>query len=210
MKNKPSKLTIRPATTAGRSDYNPELYKKEWKNGHKCFNAAESKAFSEQLYTESTSVDRFELNRRAMVRPRNPLNGDYSPRNARGVIVMNPNASHTVVGGVRLFSDDKTATQIAVKKDLIGKIGVPDSKYNILGNQLNHSINDQPDVFNHTQQLAATLKQKTDEHDIIRNNIAREKALRQQRDIERQINVLQMEAAEKSSQLDFLKTTYKL
>lgn len=54
----------------------PVDFKKNWRNGHKSFNAAESRALAEMLNAETAAQEHYDAKRDLMIRPRNPLSGD--------------------------------------------------------------------------------------------------------------------------------------
>mmetsp|Transcript_20311 Transcript_20311/g.29160 ORF Transcript_20311/g.29160 Transcript_20311/m.29160 type:complete len:94 (-) Transcript_20311:323-604(-) len=65
--------------------------KKEFSNGHKTLNAAEAKALQELLKSERDKRTYFENNKMKMVRARNPLAGELTPRDGYGEPIINTN-----------------------------------------------------------------------------------------------------------------------
>lgn len=64
--------------------------KKVFTNGHKFFTSSEAKALLETQTREKRTLERFEANKLALIKPRNPITGDVTPRvkvDARGDII---------------------------------------------------------------------------------------------------------------------------
>jgi hypothetical protein len=53
---------------------------KRFTNGHKCFTSAEARAMNEQQHRERKTEIQFELNKGNLMRPRNPMTGEMTPR----------------------------------------------------------------------------------------------------------------------------------
>jgi len=53
---------------------------KRFTNGHKCFTSAEAKAMNEQQHRERVTELMFEQKKDNLVRPRNPMTGEQTPR----------------------------------------------------------------------------------------------------------------------------------
>jgi hypothetical protein len=144
MKKKPNE-TIVKAVVAEKTgtDRPPVDFTKEWTNGHKFFSSTQSIAFVELLHTEERTRERHELLKNELSRPRNPLNGDPTPRDSHGEAVMNPKKLNTVtVNRIPLFDSkhdfeqSQSITSKFVRKEPQGKIGVSEEQYKILGNTL--------------------------------------------------------------------------
>jgi len=78
-------------------------FKKKYTNGHKSFGAQEAAAYSQLLQTELNAEQKFLAAKAAMTYPRNPLNGDVTPRDVNGNRVSNPNHFRRICNGVLLF-----------------------------------------------------------------------------------------------------------
>lgn len=219
MKTKPPKAVEPEKLNAAVEDkpaYDPELYKKQWNNGHKFFLASEAKALTELLRTEKHVSENFVRVRTKMVKPRNPLNGDATPRDVDGEPVLNPKSFQRIVGGIPLFSekDHSDSQEIArkyVQKGTVGKIGVSDSKYDVLGNKdaFGGSVSGQPeDLFALTKTSHAAKERAMEERAKINEYVLKEKAKRQQMDLTRELTILRQEAARKERELEFLRTHY--
>ena len=76
------------------------MYGKRFTNGHKTFTSSEVKAVIELQHNEELFRSNFEKYQKNMVRPRDPLAGDATPRNPNGEPIMN----------VRLLRADKGTT----------------------------------------------------------------------------------------------------
>lgn len=92
-------------------------------NGHKTLNAAEAKALQELLKSEKDRRLYFEENKHKMVRSRNPLTGEATPRDGMGEPIINPNWVNREITSYR-----------KKEKELTEKIGVKTERYNCLGN----------------------------------------------------------------------------
>jgi hypothetical protein len=218
MKTKPSKsaaLTKVVVSTEEKPVYDPLLYTKKWNNGHKFFLASEAKALTELLRTETNCRENFQTQKTGMVRPRNPLNGDITPRDARGEIVLNPNAHGKIANGIPLFSgrvsnSDEIVTKF-VQKGTVGKIGITDSKYDILGNKgaFGGNISSQPEnLFSLTKTQNSLKAAELEERAEINQYIAREKAKRHEKELTKQLTALKQQAAAKERELEYLQSSY--
>mmetsp|Transcript_11917 Transcript_11917/g.19397 ORF Transcript_11917/g.19397 Transcript_11917/m.19397 type:complete len:195 (+) Transcript_11917:193-777(+) len=107
-----------------------KFVKKEFNNGHKTFVTSEAKAFNEQLKAEKSRREHFDAYKHTMIRDRNPLIGDPTPR----VDLMT---------GVRINQEPiinpewipRPLPEFVTKKEkMTEKIGVETSKYHFLGN----------------------------------------------------------------------------
>mmetsp|Transcript_901 Transcript_901/g.899 ORF Transcript_901/g.899 Transcript_901/m.899 type:complete len:173 (-) Transcript_901:180-698(-) len=98
-------------------------------NGHKTLNASEAKALQELLKSEKERRKYFEENKFTMVRSRNPLTGEATPRDGQGEPIINTNWV------------DREPVLLRRKKDkeLTEKIGVKSERYNCLGNLSNQN-----------------------------------------------------------------------
>jgi len=223
MKTKPPK-TVESAklmtinTDADRPAYDPLLYTKQYTNGHKFFLASEAKAMTELLNTEQHCRENFTILKSSMVRPRNPLNGDHTPRDAKGEIVLNPNAHGKVKGGIPLFSNKPTvgydSEEIAsrfVRKGTVGKIGVNHSRYDILGNKnaFGGSTPGQPEDLYKLTRLKDEEKQAQQQERLKINEFTvKEKAKRQQKELAKQLTVLRQQSEAKERELQYLQSTF--
>jgi hypothetical protein len=96
---------------------------KIFSDGHKTHNATEARALQEHLKSEKERRKYFEENKLTMVRARNPLTGEATPRDGLGEPIINPN---WIDGGPPLHRRKE--------KELTEKIGVQSERYNCLGN----------------------------------------------------------------------------
>jgi hypothetical protein len=78
-------------------------FTKKYNNGHKSFGAQEAAAYSQLLQTELHAEQKFLAAKGTMTYPRNPLNGDVTPRDVNGNRVSNPNHFDKICNGVLLF-----------------------------------------------------------------------------------------------------------
>ncbi len=95
------KVKIGAKVTAGE---NKKEERKVFTNGHKVFTAQEAKRLLETQTTEKRTVANFEANMSRMIRPRNPLTGDSTPR-----LVYDKNGVGTQTGEP-LFTSDHLRT----------------------------------------------------------------------------------------------------
>ncbi len=217
MKTKPNEGVVQAVENAVKDTRPPVDFTKEWTNGHKFFTSPESRAFVELLHTEERTRERHALHRNEMSRPRNPLNGDPTPRDSRNDVVMNPKMLHTVKsGGIPLYVEhDQSLVQSVLSrftpKEPQGKIGVREDAYHVLGNREGES---HPAV---TEDLTATTRRfheqklaKQAEKEKINEYIAREKALRQQKELGRQLKILHRQMEEKEKEMTFIQTQYRI
>jgi hypothetical protein len=82
------KVKIGAKVTAGD---NVAAEKKVFTNGHKSWTASEAKRLLEQQKRERDSLQNFELNRETIIRARNPILGDATPRetvNIKGEVLQ--------------------------------------------------------------------------------------------------------------------------
>jgi hypothetical protein len=71
------KLKIGTKVSAGE---NLKIEQKVFKNGHKCFDSIETKTYNEAFERERRIAVNFEKNKHNLLKPRNPLNGEMTPR----------------------------------------------------------------------------------------------------------------------------------
>lgn len=76
------KIKIGEKVTAGEGT---KSLNQVFKNGHKSFTVAEAKVLTETHHRERRQVDNFEAYKSKMLRPRNPLLGEPTPRELVGV-----------------------------------------------------------------------------------------------------------------------------
>lgn len=216
MKTKPSTAPSGGSQSPSKEE-KPEIdFTKEWSNGHKFFNTPQQRAFTELLHAEERTRVVYDDVRDKLTKPRNPLNGEPSPRDARGIIVLNPRLLHTVHSGVPLFNKDLPPShQKTFRNDLpiMGKIGVADGKYDVLGNTLKagetpSSSTGGLDLFKSTQLLIEKKKQMKEEREKVSEFIATEKAKRYEKELQRQMLVLQRKMEEKNREMNVLRNTY--
>jgi PII-like signaling protein len=136
MKTKPNEAIVNIATegSGGKKEVD---FTKEWSNGHKMLNTDQVGALTEILHQEERIRERFEKIKGDMKRPRNPLNGEPTPRDVRGEVVMNPKQFTTIRNGLPLFREHEMQPTIPRRKKsdmLQGKIGVNETIYEVLGN----------------------------------------------------------------------------
>jgi len=207
MKTKPGELVSSPSRP-------PIDFTKKWSNGHKCFTSAQSRAHVELLHTEERTKDRFDEIKLDFAKPRNPMNGEITPRDIRGETILNPSKLNTAKGGIPLFPPDRdlSASMALVnqrtKVRSTAKIGVANGKYDVLGNTSNLQTPAE-DLF-HTVKIETEAKQKLQEEQQRKNEfIAAEKAKRYQKDLERQMNSLKRQMEEKETELHLLQKHFQ-
>jgi len=183
---------------------------RKWSNGHKCFNSAESRAHVELLIHEKSAQDNFYSLKDTgkMRKPRNPLNGDPTPRDVRGTLVQNPRLLPTVTNGELLFN---ASNSIEVdpskfyKKPMTGKIGIDDSRYRILGNTMirEDSQTEEEDLFYLAKQKQLDGVARKADEEAVNAIIVKEKLRRYELNMIREVERLkqQLESKEKTMQL---------
>lgn len=218
MKIKPSEAVVGHSIdgSAGRKEVD---YTKEWSNGHKVLSSAEAGALTQLMKQEERIRNQFEKHKYEMIRPRNPLIGEPTPRDERGEVVMNPNLNRTVRNGSQLLRPNTspsmipfTSTRIKPRKtELQGKIGVSEDIYKVLGNSEAELTPSQPqDLFMVTRHVNQEKLRRREEQTKIDEYIAREKAKRYEKELAREIYYLQQQAEEKAKRLAQLQTRYHL
>lgn len=211
-KKSPSKAKHAPVTSKLSTSGRPEVdFKKEWGNGHKAFNSAQVRALDELINTEMGIRDRYEVLKGQIKRPRNPLVGEETPRDRVGNVVMDPGKFHTVQNGVPLFSAEQLNGTLTVrpspkKKELVGKIGVADEKFESLGNTGSPSRTD--NMFDTVAYIHEKKQKLREEQQQVSQYIAREKAKRYQHQLQREIAALHKTAEAKQEEMSLLRTKY--
>lgn len=189
-------------------------FTKQWSDGHKSFNSAQVRALDELIHNEMGIRDRYESLKGQLRRPRNPLTGEETPRDSRGNIVMNPAKFHTVANGSPLFNPDYLAGTLTYtspakpKKELVGKIGVPDGKYEAMGNTGSPARTD--DMYGTIAYMHEKKKKLREEQLQIGQCIAREKAKRYRDQLQREILALHHKAEDRTAEINILKSKYNL
>jgi hypothetical protein len=98
---------------------NKVVEKKIFTNGHKFFTSAEAKALLETQSREKRASERFETNKSTLIKPRNPITGDVTPRvkiDAKGDIVEKTGSAlfpATYVGNNSMEKDEKRQNPLA-------------------------------------------------------------------------------------------------
>jgi len=182
-------------------------YGKRFTNGHKCFTSAESNAMSELQRGAQAKADTFAALKFVMTMPRDPLKGDKTPRTSNGDVVLNPNAHGTVANGRPLLDANRPPRVLPAEKWPQGQIGVPDGKYNILGNSgvnmMSHSA--QPtDLFAYTQEKALRKSMLASEERELSEAKRRASATLQQRLLAQQVATLKLIQREKVKEISDL------
>lgn len=215
----PAKGKVKPATGGGHAaaGAQPEQidYTKEWSNGHKFFNTPQQRAFAELLKTEERTRNTYDSVKEKLTKPRNPLNGEVTPRDARDCPVMNPRLLYTVKGGLPLFDHKPDSPTREWKPHrTTEKIGVQHGKYDVMGNICAEGIASSPegDQFD----LYKTIRMQHDkkvqahmEHEKINEYVMREKAKRYEKELGRQMMMLQRKLEDKNKEMTVLQSTFK-
>jgi len=179
-------------------------YGKRFTNGHKTLTTSEATALTELLRGEQRKRANFQQLKDVMVRSRNPLAGDQTPRTQNGDVVLNPNAHGTVANGRPLFDAGRPQRVLPPEKWPQGQIGVPDGKYNILGNSgvdmVAHSA--QPkDLFAYAQEEMMRKSMLASEERELSEAKRRAAALNQQRVLAQQVATLKLIAQAKEKEM---------
>ena len=183
---------------------------RKWTNGHKCFTSAESRALNELLNREKSTQERFVALKEIMQKPRNPLNGEPTPRDSRGEVVINPNAHGCAVGGNKLFDPRAPEVDLSrfVKKEPQGKIGVKEGKYDILGNTLTSATPAEPeDLYFLAKKNQMKMIAKRADEEAINAAIVKEKLRRYELEMVRQVETLKQQLAQKESTIKVFSAT---
>lgn len=184
---------------------------RRWTNGHKSFTSSESRALNELLEKEKYTQERFQELKTVIKKPRNPLNGEATPRDARGEIILNPNAHGKAVGGNLLYDPDAHAKFDPTKfekKVPQGKIGVADGKYDILGNTLVQSKNpaEPEDLYYLAKKNQMKMIAKKADEDAINAALVKEKLRRYELEMVRQVEALKQQLNQKEQTIRHMQT----
>lgn len=212
----PKKVAADAGSQQGKVDFT-----KKFTNGHKFFGAQESRAHKELLHTEQQKRDNFVNLKDKLKVPRNPLNGDFTPRDYKGDRVTNPNNFLAIEGGVLLFDPNHeeeraNAPKISSKHTLLStttKIGIQHGKYDIMGlSPENDPTAPACSVSQYdTVRISASEKNaEAEERRRINECVLRHKAKRETQAIDRELAVLKKKQDEKEQQRNYLQSTYKL
>jgi hypothetical protein len=184
---------------------------RKWKNGHKNFTSVESSSFIELLNKERVTQERFEVLKDVMKKARNPLNGESTPRDERGEKVINPNAHGKAQGGNMLFDSTLPPAEVSsfhVKKEPMGKIGVQDGKYNILGNTLTKGTPAEPeDLYFLAKKNQMKLVAKKADQDAINASLVKDKLRRYELEMTREVERLKQQLNEKEKTMSLFNAT---
>lgn len=183
---------------------------RKWTNGHKSFTSAESRALNELLNREKSTQERFVLMKDVMKKPRNPLNGEETPRDERGEVVLNPNAHGKAVSGNSLFNPahKEVDPEKFTKKQPIGKIGIMEGKYDILGNTIAKANPAEPeDLYFLAKKNQLKLATKKADEDAIRAALVKEKLRRYELEMVRQVEALKQQLAQKEATIKVFNAT---
>jgi len=186
-------------------------YGKRFTNGHKQFNSAQVKAVNELQCHEDRFRNNFKDLNSIMTKPRDPLAGDATPRKNNGDPVLNPNDHGANVNGYPLFPKDhhKTLKVKSPAKLVTGQIGVPDSKYKILGNKEEDIVraSAQPeDLFvNAQEEQARKSGQRQDACNLAASKME-VKANRQAVQLAQQLARMKLDMNKKTQELEFLES----
>lgn len=183
---------------------------RKWTNGHKCFTSAESRAMNELLNREKSTQERFVSLKEVMKKPRNPLNGEPTPRDIRGDVVINPNSHGRAVGGNHLFDPSAPEVDLSrfVKKEPMGKIGVKEGKYDILGNTLASATPAEPeDLYFLAKKNQMKMISKRADEEAVNAAIVKEKLKRYELEMVRQVEALKQQLAQKESTIKVFSAT---
>jgi hypothetical protein len=219
MKTKPAEGQESPQKPAGKSAANPtdrpEVdFTKEWSNGHKFFTTPEQRAYSELLRTEERTRTNYDSVREKLTKPRNPLYGEVTPRDHRNNVVMNPRLLHTVKGGLPLFDRANSPTREYRPNRTAEKIGIQQGKYDVLGNTCAEGIavsetGDQFDLYKTVKMQHEKKVQEHKEQEKINEYVLKEKAKRYEKELGRQMLMLQRKFEDKNKEMLVLHSTFK-
>jgi hypothetical protein len=193
----------------------PVDFTKQWTNGHKTFTSAQCRALNEMIHTEDAIRGRFEKIRSDIKKPRNPLTGEPTPRDIRGNVVLNPGALNTVNGGIPLYDSETqssgTGTNRFSPKTPMGKIGVTENKYDILGNTETISTPAQPGNLDIVASIIHERRKKIlEDQTNMAQLVAKEKAKRHQKQLERDLYSMRKQMDDKAAEIQFLKERFNI
>lgn len=194
----------------------PVDFKKKWNNGHKTLTAAEAKALHELLVSETSKQLNFQQNSHIMMRGRNPLTGEATPRTQTGEVVLDVNNKKYLGklqgGNLILPEDRKLEDYVPPKQEYIpvGKIGVDEGKYLVLGNTLlDKGKAAQPlDLKAHAKECARREAVAKAEEEAMRTCKLKVMAKRREKKLMGEVAVLRRQAEEKDAEIRRLRETY--
>jgi hypothetical protein len=190
-------------------------YGKRFTNGHKCFNASEVKAVNElQAHEELYRAD-FARLKNIMTKPKDCMAGDLTPRTKNGDLVMNPNSHGANVNGEILFPPGHELKYKELKPEKLppGQIGVPEGKYDILGNSyadFKNATAQPEDLFKKTQEAwgrKAGMKNEAEELARCKVKVAAE---RQQKRLTADLARMKLTMDSKQREVEYLQTVGNL
>mmetsp|Transcript_8214 Transcript_8214/g.12252 ORF Transcript_8214/g.12252 Transcript_8214/m.12252 type:complete len:219 (-) Transcript_8214:811-1467(-) len=193
-------------------------FNKKYFNGHKFFDSQQSTAHKEMLRTEIRVSNHFENSKHLLTKPRNPINGDPTPRDDKGEPVLNPNLHGKAFGGTLLFPESeqqfepRESLSRFSSRNLAEKIGVDEGKYDILGRTgetLANSLSSQS-LFTACKEFHSKKLEVVQEKETLHAMIMKQKAKRHEKELNRQLAYLEQQSSEKLRELEYLKNTYKL
>lgn len=192
-------------------------FTKKYNNGHQFYDSQQSTAHKEMLKTESRVSTNFEKSKHVLIKPRNPINGDPTPRDVKGDAILNPNLHGKALGGTLLFPESE---QFEPRESLsrfssrrpTEKIGVDEGKYDILGRtgeSLANSLSSKS-LFTACKEFHSKKLEVVQEKETLHAMIMKQKAKRHEKELNRQLAFLEQQSSEKLRELEYLKNTYKL
>ena len=205
-------MNISPKKTADIAE-GENLFAREYKDGHKTLNSKEAKAITELLVSENKKRDAFlrNLSKDVLGRPRNPLNGEETPRNIRGEPIMNSVALIEATNKIPLMNKDMPYRELPKKMEPLGKIGVNEENYR---KALGNSVSDytvgaaQPvDLFARTKNESEIKAQTLRKAEMVADAKKRASAQRHEQHLIMTINQLRSQLREKESELDILRNS---
>ena len=182
---------------------------KRFTNGHKTFLAPEAEAFKEFLASEISKRENFLRTKETLIRPRDPLAGEPTPRDRDGAPVLAPSQYGAIIGGRPLFPKDRSPVHIPLPKETIGKIGVHDARYTVLGNKGLNQTFAQPEDLHARAAADHERKMKTQREADLKGTLKMTvDAKRHAAILEKQIDSLRSQLAEKEKELKILKDNF--
>lgn len=97
----------------------------EFKDGHKSFNTMETEAISAYYLKERQIREHFEREKSSMIRPRNPIHAEATPRDGQGILLIDSSIPQVDVLSIHKESTLRRRRYLPVT----GKIGNQDELY---------------------------------------------------------------------------------
>lgn len=193
-------------TKEAKSIGNSSSITKRFTNGHKQFTAEESGGFKQTLNVESRKREEFFRNKDFMIKPRNPMTGEPTPRDIDGNRLLCPGDYMKVVHANPLFPKDRPPSVHKETKGILGKIGECSGRYEVLGNvDLSKTLAQPEDLYAKSRYDYERKLSSAREKELMATVKINVDAKRHEKMLEREILALKLQLADKEAELRLLR-----